>query len=80
MTLSSRSSSADTIPAMRAFTGIAVGADAEGAQEDQNETLYEEVTRLRELVCHLLLKNEWLLQGLADQAQMNDRANPYFAP
>ena len=59
----------DLSTAMRAFSQAEVRSNAEVTQLGNSHSLDEEVVRLRDLVCQLLVKNERLRQRLADQPQ-----------
>jgi hypothetical protein len=59
-----KTSPADTIASMRAFTQDALPAHAECAIQEEDCAVDGKVVRLRELVCHLLLENERLRQRL----------------
>jgi hypothetical protein len=65
MNILSKTSPADAIASMKAFTQDALRAHADSAIQEEDSALDGEVVRLRELVCHLLLKNERLRQSLA---------------
>jgi hypothetical protein len=65
MDVLSKTSPADAIASMKAFTEDELRAHAYSAIQDEDSALDGEVVRLRELVCHLLSENERLRQRLA---------------